>query len=199
MRRERNQRLNTPTHVAASLLVWRKESDWKSVVAVACGAFLPDAPMFGFYGYQRLWAGASEREIWTTSYFDPSWQLFFDLFNSIPIAVVMVLLCRRLGLRFGQLVSASALLHMCCDLPVHHDDAHRHFLPLSDWRFESPISYWDPQHHGVIFAIVEMIFAITACGMVGWKTTATSMRAAAFCTLGFYGLGIAFAFVFWIT
>jgi len=41
-------------------------------------------------------------------------------------------------------------------LALHHDDAHRHFLPLSGFRFESPISYWDPAHYGLVFGAVEL-------------------------------------------
>ena len=190
--------MNTPTHVATSLLVWRKEPDWNSVAAVVAGAFLPDAPMFGFYGYQRIWAGRTESEIWSKLYFDPAWQLFFDLFNSIPIALVLIVVCHLTGFRLAKILCASALLHMCCDLPVHHDDAHRHFLPLSNWRFESPLSYWDPKHYGIPFAIAELVFAISACFFVGWKAVAKSMRVAAYSTLAFYGVGIGFALYFWI-
>ena len=51
---------------------------------------------------------------------------------------------------------------MLCDLPVHHNDGHRHFLPISNWRFESPVSYWDPAHFGVIFATLELVLAVSA-------------------------------------
>ena len=49
----------------------------------------------------------------------------------------------------------SLLLHTLGDLPLHHDDGHRHFFPFLDWRFESPVSYWDPAHYGLWFSLVE--------------------------------------------
>ena len=53
------------------------------------------------------------------------------------------------------------LLHSLGDFPLHHDDAHRHFFPFSDWRFISPISYWDPAHYGNWASLLE-IFAVLA-------------------------------------
>ena len=154
--------------------------------------------MFGFYAYQKLWAGTSEGDIWDTKYFEPNWQLFFDLFNSIPIAIALIVVCYACGFRFGLLIAASALVHMLCDFPLHHDDAHRHFLPLSNWRFASPISYWDPKHFGHIFIWVELAFALVACCFVGATGEYLPMRIAAFSTLALYAVGIAFALVMWV-
>ena len=153
--------MQTPAHLAISLLVWPKENRWIDASAVAIGAILPDISMFFFYGYQKA-VGSAEHEIWQTLYFEPHWQYFFDVFNSIPAAVLLFVMFRWSKVRWGQLLVASAGLHMLCDLPVHHDDGHRHFLPISHWRFESPVSYWDPNHFGHIFAICELVLAISA-------------------------------------
>ena len=190
--------VNTPSHIAASLLAWRNEDGLLPVSAVMAGAVIPDLPMFGFYAYQRLWAGSSEREIWSRLYFEESWQYFFDLFNSIPFAIALIVLFNWLGLRWGVLFAASALLHMCCDLPLHNDDAHRHFLPLVDWRFHSPISYWDPRHYGQYFALFELCFSVVACGFVCWKAGRWPLRIAATGTLMLYAVGIGFALVMWV-
>ena len=60
------------------------------------------------------------------------------------------------------LLFASIILHALEDLPVHHDDAHRHFLPLSDFRFESPVSYWDPNHYEGIVGALEIGLVLIA-------------------------------------
>ena len=56
----------------------------------------------------------------------------------------------------------SMLLHALGDLPLHHDDAHRHFFPFLDWRFSSPISYWNPDFHGHWVSLIEAIAVIAA-------------------------------------
>ena len=63
---------------------------------------------------------------------------------------------------------ASMMLHAVADLLTHHDDAHRHLWPLGDWRFASPVSYWDPRHHGLWFAPVECAAAI-ALLPIAWR------------------------------
>ncbi len=120
------------------------------------GALLPDAPMFVFYAVEKLAIGSSEKEIWSTRYFLDAWQDFFDLFNSLPIVLACLWICWRSGRVGWSILFASMLLHIVADLPLHHDDGHRHFWPLSEWRFESPVSYWDPKHHGIYAAGVEL-------------------------------------------
>jgi len=190
--------MNTPAHLAASTFMWRNEAGWKSASAIAIGAVLPDAPMFVFYAYQKLFASSSEQAIWSTLYFEDDWQWFFDLFNSIPLLLAVLLVSRFAGFRGGALLAASALLHVVLDLPLHHDDAHRHFLPFSHWRFASPVSYWDPNHYGLVFALLELIFALTACIYVAWRGPQRPMRLLAVFTLLIYAGGILFAVVVWL-
>ena len=176
----------TPAHVAASVLIWRDEKGWWAAGAVGLGALLPDLPMYGFYAYQKLWAGMSEREICHKLYFEENWQLLFDLLNSIPLTLLAVAICHRIGCRLGLLLAGSAVVHMLCDLPLHHDDAHRHFLPLTNWRLESPISYWDPQHYGHIFAVFELLFGIAASVYVAFRGHHKPMRMVGRINLGFF-------------
>jgi hypothetical protein len=66
----------------------------------------------------------------------------------------------RIGV-FLIFFSLAALTHIAGDFPVHVKDAHRHFWPLSDWKFVSPVSYWNPEFHGNIFSIFEMLLGAT--------------------------------------
>lgn len=189
--------MNTPSHVAASLLIGRKLTGWYPVTALVGGAALPDLPMFAFYGYQKL-VGRPEKEIWSELYFASEWQLFFDLFNSIPIFLLLAVVCYFLKARLLAILFASALLHVLCDLPVHNDDAHRHLLPFSHWRFISPVSYWDPKHFGLYFASFELLFSVATCGLIGYKSKNWPMRIAAYGTLSLYSLAIVLALCLWI-
>lgn len=189
--------MNTPAHIAASLLFWRKEPGWSAAAAVTAGAILPDLPMFGFYAYQKA-NETSENKIWSELYFHENWQLLFDIFNSIPAAFALTILFQLLNFRIGSLLMASALLHMVCDFPVHNDDAHRHLIPFSNWRFLSPVSYWDPKHFGGIFVWFELVFAISSCSFVAFRSDQLPMRVVSCCTLAVYFLFICFAVYFWL-
>ena len=158
-------------------------------MAVVFGALLPDITMFVFYGYQKI-AGSTESEIWTTLYFLDHWQWFFDIFNSIPVYALLAVVCYAKGYRIGFLVSASALIHVLCDFPLHHDDAHRHFLPLTNWRFRSPVSYWDPKHFGIIVAICELVMAVSMSVVLTFKRYSRSVRVSAGIVLAIYVLVI---------
>ena len=96
--------------------------------------------MFGFYLWQRLVEGHGEASIWSDLYFRPEWQNLFDIFNSVPLMLVGLAVAALLRRRASMLFFASMLLHVGLDLPFHVEDAHRHFYPLSEWRFESTLS-----------------------------------------------------------
>ena len=100
--------------------------------------------------------------IWDEAYYQPFWQDIFAVGNCIPLALV------GLGVALGKkqppwaVLFASMLLHHGEDLPLHHDDAHRHFFPLSELRIISPVSYWDPDHFGTFAALGELILVLGA-------------------------------------
>ena len=101
--------------------------------------------------------GTPNRQIWQTEYFRDGWQDLFDVFNSIPIALVLLVLALVWRQRAAALLCTSMLLHFALDLPVHHDDGHRHLFPFSDWRYASAVSYWDSRHHGAWGAALELL------------------------------------------
>ncbi len=83
------------------------------------------------------------------------------------------------------------------DLPVHHDDGHRHFFPLSDWRFASPVSYWDPEHYGRIVGTAEAVFVVAGAGwLVGTARPRPAKVAAAVCATA-YTVFLFFALLVW--
>lgn len=154
--------MNTPAHLMLNLglLGWKKPPSLQ--LAALAGAVLPDVPMFLFYFWKKIWRGLPESVIWE-QYFDARWQIVFDLFHSFPVAILGGALSLWLKWKMLSLFFASVALHSLGDIFVHHDDAHRHFYPLSNWQFVSPVSYWDPHFHGDVFSLVEILMV----GMVG--------------------------------
>jgi hypothetical protein len=132
---------------------------------ILAGAILPDLPMLAFYLYAKMGRGLTEGTIWSQVYFETGWQAFFDLFNSVPLIIAALLAAHLAGARRLAIFFASMMLHVLFDLPLHNADAHHHFFPFSDWQFRSPISYWDPRHHGTLVALLE-IAGFVVCGIV---------------------------------
>jgi hypothetical protein len=159
--------MNTPGHAILNLALLGSRDRPERSLPIFVGAVIPDVPIFVFFVWERFIEGMPDRLIWAERYFDPGWQRWFDLVHSIPLALLGYVAARRRHPLLA-LASASVLLHSICDLPLHHDDAHRHFLPFSSWRYVSPVSYWDPARHGGVAALCELI-AVTAAAVVLWR------------------------------
>jgi hypothetical protein len=152
--------MNTPAHLVLNGLLlgrgrWR--AHW---IGVTGGAIAPDLPMFVFYLYQRVIVGASEGRVWSEAYFEPRWQALFDLFNSLPLIALGAVLAWRARATAWLAFFASMAVHCLADLPLHREDAHAHLSPISSWRFQSPVSYWDPAHHGLLFIGAEVLLLV---------------------------------------
>jgi len=155
--------LNTPSHAIINLaLISSQQSHPQYTVAITIGAILPDAPIFVLYFWAKFVRRQTERQIWSQTYELPFWQNFVAAFHSIPLALIAVLIAYYWGWQQGELLLLSMVLHSLLDFPVHHDDAHRHFFPLSNYRFISPWSYWDPKHHGNVVSFVERLMVLGA-------------------------------------
>lgn len=127
--------------------------------AVLAGALAPDLPIVILYLYERL-RGTPEQTIWAVCYQNPYWLAVIHGGHSIPLSGLAAGLAWLLGFPALAVFFASVLLHATCDLPVHAIDAHRHFLPFSQYRFISPISYWDERFHGKQVALVEALVVL---------------------------------------
>ena len=189
--------MHTPAHTVFNLLFLGRRGHPELVFPIMIGSVLPDSPMFLFYFWEKHWMGRAERWIWSTGYHDPSWQAFFDLFNSIPLLGIAGLLSFWSGRRWLPAMFGSMILHCLADLLLHHHDSHRHFFPFSQWRFESPLSYWDLRYYGHIFAPLELLFVVAGCLLLitTWKVRAVRLIAAGILLV--YALFIAFAISVW--
>lgn len=140
--------------------------------AVFMGSVIPDIAIYLWYPYQSFIKGESGRRIWNELYFEPPMQNLIALFNSIPIYAVMFLIGffarGRLWGKCLLMFALAALIHMATDLPVHAHDAYRHFWPLSDWRFFSPFSYYEADHHAGWVSLIEAVIALTSI-FVLWR------------------------------
>ncbi len=128
-------------------------------LAALIGAALPDLPMYIFVVVARFqdW---SRQEMWRDYYWRDGLQIPMGWVNSIPIFAAILVLGLALKRPWLWGFAAAALLHCFTDLALHHHDGHMHFYPFSDFRFVSPISYWDKRHHAGWWRPVEVAMGL---------------------------------------
>lgn len=66
------------------------------------------------------------------------------------------------GRRWLRWFLLSCALHTVIDIVTHHNDGPLVLFPLDwSWRFSSPVSYWDPEHYGGVFAVFELVLDVS--------------------------------------
>lgn len=164
------------THVLLSAAAFTRPDKPVRNAAAIVGAILPDASIYLMFGLMRF-QGVEPRRIWGDIYWQEPWQFFSAVSNSFPLFLAVFLLGlflqRQAGTRALEIVGVfmaglglSAMLHLAFDFPVHADDAHRHFWPVSDWRFFSPFSYWDSSHFGDYVRLLEGVLGIAVSAIL---------------------------------
>ena len=187
--------MNTPSHLIFNLAILGRKESHKYQQAILLGVFLPDAPVILFYCYQKFIHPIPEQQIWTHHYYFEPWQNAFDGVNSLPFIAVAWSIAWKMHSRIGQLFFLSMLLHIFGVFPLHHNDGHRHFFPFSDWRFASPVSYWDPMHFGHIMSALEILAVFIAGSIIFRHSSLLTTK-----VVGFIGVAYAMYFFYavWI-
>ncbi|MEM6620487.1 MAG: cobalamin biosynthesis protein CobQ [Pseudomonadota bacterium] len=190
----------TQTHVLVAAAAFAKPERPGLTWAAILGGLAPDASLYFLSIWHAYVLGVSWQVIFDELYFSSSWQLVFAVDNSVFLWGAVLgagLLARRNWIvAFG----GAALLHVALDFPLHHDDGRPHFWPISDWVFESPVSYWDTRHYGGIVRVLEGALALALCALLwrrfpgAWARVAITLGAAAIAApplifLVFMGLG----------
>lgn len=147
----------TPHHLVFNSALGKRFLPHWPLRAVLAGALFPDIWVWLFFIWQHLILGVPQDYLWQELYFRSAWNGVFCLAHSLwllPLCVAISWWRRNTGLAALAFFS-SALFHAVCDFLVHHHDAYRNFYPFSDWRFESPVSYWETAYYGWPFSLAE--------------------------------------------
>lgn len=149
----------------------------------AIGSLLPDLSLYVLAGVSLLVLQIPASRVFGELYFSPAWQAVFAIDNSFVIWAAI--LGAALVMRKVVLVAfaAAGLLHLFLDFLLHHDDARRHFWPLSDWVFESPVSYWDSSHHAASIAPIGLLLVLGSAVVIWrrWQAWAVRIGVVAVC------------------
>ena len=164
--------MNTVAHMVIAAAALSRPQSPKRNWAVVAGAVLPDISMFVFFAWSRV-QGWSGDETWNVQYWTEPWQTLGAVSNSFVLLGILLLLALRRNWVLVSTACAAALIHLALDFPLHADDAHRHFWPVSNWRFFSPVSYWDPDYNGWLGGVIESVFTLGALTVLWVRFTST--------------------------
>jgi hypothetical protein len=160
--------VNTPAHLIFGAAAFARPNAPAVNAAALFGALLPDLSLYLLTGWSLLIMGIPPETVFGELYFSPQWQGIFAVDNSIPLWALGLGLGLALRSRVLIAFAGAGLLHLVFDFALHHDDARRHFRPITDYVFISPVSYWDPRHFGNIAGPVEIAVSLLLCGVL-WR------------------------------
>lgn len=144
--------------------------------AFLLGSIAPDIPLWilsiSSISYYHFIQGWSVREafkvVFGQLYFhNPFWIASHNFLHSPLLLVLLLSLLWRWRRNIGSLSRwffwflFACLLHSVVDIFTHASDGPLLFFPL-EWtiRFNSPISYWEPQYYGREFGVFEKVLDV---------------------------------------
>lgn len=164
--------MRTPSHFLITAVL-RKALPRIPIVksAVLLGSVAPDIPLLllsvGGYFYFHNHLGWEVREtfwhIFNVLFFqDPLWITSHNMLQAPVVLVAGILTLwkvhgkERMLLNWWFWFLAACLLHAVIDILTHNDDGPLMLFPFDwDYRFASPVSYWDRDHYADTFSLIE--------------------------------------------
>jgi hypothetical protein len=160
--------MNTPTHLILAAAIFAKPGQRKVTTAALLGGFIPDFSLYFMFFWHRFVLNTSTNEIFDVLYFSDYWQKVFAIDNSFIVWGMLLGFAKWHKSKWMIALTGAAFIHLMCDFPLHVDDARAHFWPFTMWKFESPVSYWDRNHHGSIFSVFEILLVCVLLGIL-WR------------------------------
>ena len=172
--------MNTPAHLIFGLAAFGKPDAAKVTAAALAGALIPDVSLYLMAGFHLLILGTEPQVVFGQLYFSDGWQSIFRVDNSIVLWGMGLSYAIWARSAWAVALCGAALFHLGLDFLFHVDDGRAHFWPLTTWIFESPVSYWDPNHYGRIVGMIEMLVAAALCVWLWRRFRTILMRAILF-------------------
>ena len=124
--------------------------------AALAGAFAPDLSLYLMFAVSRFFYEIPAETIFRELYYSDAWQQVFAIDNSFLLWGIALGLAVWRRVPWAIAFTGAALLHIALDFPLHNHDARMHFWPLTDWKFYSPISYWQSSRGGNLVGAAEL-------------------------------------------
>lgn len=159
--------VNTPAHLLFGAAAFSKKAYRRTLAAAFSGALLPDLSLYVMAGMSLFVLSIPPAVVFDQLYFSPLWQTVFAIDNSFLLWGAGLVWATWAGRELWQVFALSGLLHIFLDFLLHHDDGRSHFWPMTRWVFESPVSYWDINHHAAFVAPASaLISAVLAAVLI---------------------------------
>lgn len=185
--------MNTQSHALMGALFFGRGISKRAWVGLL-GGITPDIPMIVIV--LTLFAiGIPGHTIFDEMYWQRWWQITNAIGHSFLLwgAVLAVSLFKRWT--YSAIFSASALLHTSIDFLCHREDAHMSFWPLSDYKFMSPVSYYDRAHYGGPFSVFEAVLGLLMAGLLSVQFKNWLVRGAlTLCAVAYLAVPLMFIF-----
>ena len=160
--------MNTPAHLLLGAAVFGKPDKARVTTAALLGALAPDLSLYVMVAVS-IWAmGIPAEVVFRELYYSDAWQSVFAVDNSFIVWGIGLALAIWAKRPAWIAFAGAALLHIALDFPLHTHDARQHFWPVSDWVFESPVSYWDSSAHANIVGPVALMLSF-GCAAYIWS------------------------------
>ena len=176
--------MNTPAHLIFGAAAFSRPEQKRSFLAAIAGALVPDLSLYLMVAVSILVMGISPEIVFRQYYYSDAWQSVFAVDNSFVLWGLALALAMWRGWKLAVVFASAALLHLALDFPLHTHDARQHFWPLTDWVFESPVSYWDNRAHAGVVGPAELAMSTGLCGYMLWRFKHWGVRMAVVVLLG---------------
>ncbi|WP_375254951.1 cobalamin biosynthesis protein CobQ [Yoonia sp.] len=173
----RGKSMNTPAHLIFGMTAFGKAEKPAITGAALAGSLIPDLSLYFLAGWHLFVLGTLPEIVFGQLYFSDAWQSLFRIDNSIILWGIAFGLGAMLRAPVAIALCSAALLHLGFDFLLHNDDGRAHFWPRTNWIFQSPVSYWDPEHYGNIVRSIETALVIFFCGALWRRHVGRLMRA----------------------
>jgi len=148
--------MNVPAHLIFGVAAFGKPDNAKITWGAVLGSFAPDLSLFVMAGWSLYFAGVDPAVVFGEFYFSEPWQRVFSIDNSFIFWGLGLWAAVWADRRALVAFAAAGLLHLGLDFLLHNSDARMQFWPLSDWKFFSPVSYWDMRYYANIISPIEL-------------------------------------------
>lgn len=128
----------------------------------------PDASLYLMVIVSIWGMGVPAEIVFREYYYSDAWQSVFAVDNSFILWGLLLVFALWRGWEWLVAFTGAGLLHLALDFPLHGHDARMHFWPVSDWVFESPVSYWDHRAHAGVLGPMELMLSL-GCALLVWR------------------------------